>query len=86
MYCILFSSEIKVNQTSKITFFHRDAKLIRRVDSPIAATVPPAQVEGKRTPKPKPPKGASPEPITPATTAAAKPSPPAKIKVNMKLL
>ncbi|XP_035451677.2 uncharacterized protein LOC118277105 isoform X1 [Spodoptera frugiperda] len=68
----------------------RDAKLIRRVDSPIAATVPPAQVEGKRTPKPKPPKGASPEPVAPAATtatttttatAAAK-SPPAKLKVK----
>ncbi|CAH0696406.1 unnamed protein product [Spodoptera exigua] len=67
----------------------RDAKLIRRVDSPIAATVPPTQVEGKRTPKPKAPKGASPEPVTPASTAttttsagAANKSPPAKLKVK----
>ncbi|KAH9644224.1 hypothetical protein HF086_013074 [Spodoptera exigua] len=68
---------------------YRDAKLIRRVDSPIAATVPPTQVEGKRTPKPKAPKGASPEPVTPASTAttttsagAANKSPPAKLKVK----
>ncbi|CAH0597165.1 unnamed protein product [Chrysodeixis includens] len=52
----------------------RDAKLIRRVDSPVAATTPSA-AEGKRTPKPKQPKGASPEP-------AANKSPPAKLKVK----
>ncbi|XP_048000744.1 uncharacterized protein LOC125237657 isoform X2 [Leguminivora glycinivorella] len=51
----------------------RDAKLMRKVESPVAQTAPPA--EGKRTPKPKPPKGASPEPVTPK-------SPPAKIKVK----
>ncbi|CAB3249062.1 unnamed protein product [Arctia plantaginis] len=59
----------------------RDAKLIRRVDSPIAATTPATPVEGKRTPKPKAPKGASPEPqpaVTPAATTVK--SPPAKIK------
>uniref|UniRef100_A0A2A4JDW6 MBD domain-containing protein n=1 Tax=Heliothis virescens TaxID=7102 RepID=A0A2A4JDW6_HELVI len=53
----------------------RDAKLIRRVESPVAAA--PAPVEGKRTPKPKPPKGASPEPAAPAQPAK---SPPAKLK------
>ncbi|XP_045762243.1 mediator of DNA damage checkpoint protein 1-like isoform X3 [Maniola jurtina] len=52
----------------------RDAKINRRVESPVPAATPPA-VEGKRTPKPKPPKGASPEPTTPK-------SPPAKIKVK----
>ncbi|XP_069355833.1 uncharacterized protein [Maniola hyperantus] len=52
----------------------RDAKVNRRVESPVPAAAPPA-VEGKRTPKPKPPKGASPEPATPK-------SPPAKIKVK----
>ncbi|PZC74970.1 hypothetical protein B5X24_HaOG206872 [Helicoverpa armigera] len=52
----------------------RDAKMIRRVESPVAA---PAPLEGKRTPKPKPPKGASPEPATPAQQAK---SPPAKLK------
>ncbi|XP_053618362.1 uncharacterized protein LOC128679891 isoform X2 [Plodia interpunctella] len=46
----------------------RDAKMIRRVESPVAAA------EGKRAPKPKPPKGASPEPSLK--------SPPAKIKVK----
>ncbi|XP_037873836.1 uncharacterized protein LOC101738884 isoform X1 [Bombyx mori] len=51
----------------------RDAKLMRRVESPVCSA-PPA-VEGKRTPKPKPPKGASPEPV-------ALTSPPAKIKVK----
>ncbi|XP_075985735.1 uncharacterized protein LOC142982895 isoform X2 [Anticarsia gemmatalis] len=59
----------------------RDAKLIRRVESPIAATTPAAPLEGKRTPKPKAPKGASPEPA-PAQAAAAVKSPPAKIKVK----
>ncbi|XP_052756264.1 uncharacterized protein LOC113511211 [Galleria mellonella] len=51
----------------------RDAKMIRRVESPVSAA-PPQPVEGKRTPKPKPPKGASPEP--------AIKSPPAKLKVK----
>ncbi|XP_013182066.1 PREDICTED: uncharacterized protein LOC106128291 isoform X2 [Papilio xuthus] len=51
----------------------RDAKLMRRVESPVPATQP--ALEGKRTPKPKPPKGASPEPTTPK-------SPPAKLKVK----
>lgn len=61
----------------------RDAKLIRRVDSPIAATTPATPVEGKRTPKPKMPKGASPEPQQNATQAAAAlKSPAAKIKVK----
>lgn len=54
----------------------RDAKMIRRVESPVAA---PAPLEGKRTPKPKPPKGASPEPASPAQQAK---SPPAKLKVK----
>ncbi|XP_026744865.1 nascent polypeptide-associated complex subunit alpha, muscle-specific form-like [Trichoplusia ni] len=54
----------------------RDAKLIRRVDSPVAATAP-AAAEGKRTPKPKQPKGASPEPA-PTNNK----SPPAKLKVK----
>ncbi|XP_045484172.1 uncharacterized protein LOC111000393 isoform X2 [Pieris rapae] len=51
----------------------RDAKVIRRVESPVP---PPTQTVAdlKRTPKPKPPKGASPEP--------AVKSPPAKIKVK----
>ncbi|XP_063388121.1 uncharacterized protein LOC134673996 [Cydia fagiglandana] len=52
----------------------RDAKLMRKAESPVAAAAPPL-AEGKRTPKPKPPKGASPEPNTPK-------SPPAKIKVK----
>ncbi|XP_072947919.1 uncharacterized protein [Epargyreus clarus] len=51
----------------------RDAKVIRRVESPVPA--PPPTTEGKRTPKPKAPKGASPEPATPK-------SPPAKLKVK----
>ncbi|XP_041974702.1 uncharacterized protein LOC121729980 [Aricia agestis] len=50
----------------------RDAKMMRRVESPVPQ--PPLTTDGKRTPKPKPPKGASPEP-TPK-------SPPAKIKVK----
>ncbi|XP_038218262.1 uncharacterized protein LOC119836891 isoform X2 [Zerene cesonia] len=50
----------------------RDAKLMRRVESPVAAPTP---VEGKRTPKPKPPKGASPEHNTTK-------SPPSKLKVK----
>ncbi|XP_047506581.1 uncharacterized protein LOC125050652 isoform X2 [Pieris napi] len=51
----------------------RDAKVIRRVESPVP---PPTQAVAdlKRTPKPRPPKGASPEP--------AVKSPPAKIKVK----
>ncbi|XP_028156422.1 uncharacterized protein LOC114350003 [Ostrinia furnacalis] len=49
----------------------RDAKLMRRGESPVSA---PAVPEGKRAPKPKPPKGASPEP-TPK-------SPPAKLRVK----
>ncbi|CAH4023860.1 unnamed protein product [Pieris brassicae] len=51
----------------------RDAKVIRRVESPVP---PPTQTvaDVKRTPKPKPPKGVSPEP--------AVKSPPAKIKVK----
>ncbi|XP_039748261.1 uncharacterized protein LOC120625300 isoform X1 [Pararge aegeria] len=52
----------------------RDAKVLRRVESPVLA-VTPTTLESKRTPKPKPPKGASPEPVTPK-------SPPAKIKVK----
>ncbi|KAM3955935.1 LOW QUALITY PROTEIN: uncharacterized protein ACR2FA_010099 [Aphomia sociella] len=52
----------------------RDAKLMRRVESPVSSA-PPPPTEGKRTPKPKPPKGASPEPATPK-------SPPAKLKVK----
>ena len=48
---------------------------MRRVESPVPAAAPPVIVDGKRTPKPKPPKGASPEPVTPK-------SPPARIKVN----
>ncbi|XP_030028265.1 uncharacterized protein LOC115445906 isoform X2 [Manduca sexta] len=53
----------------------RDAKLIRRVESPVSSPAPVTQVvEGKRTPKPKQPKGASPEPN-------AK-SPPPKIRVK----
>ncbi|CAH2057038.1 unnamed protein product, partial [Iphiclides podalirius] len=51
----------------------RDAKFMRRVESPVPA--PPPTTEGKRTPKPKAPKGASPEPATPK-------SPPAKLKVK----
>ncbi|CAH0403196.1 unnamed protein product [Chilo suppressalis] len=51
----------------------RDAKLIRRVESPVSSAPPPVVTEGKRTPKPKPPKGATPEPVQ---------SPPAKIKVK----
>ncbi|XP_059055985.1 uncharacterized protein LOC131849870 [Achroia grisella] len=51
----------------------RDAKFIRRVESPVASA-PPPPAEGKRTPKPKPPKGASPEP--------AVKSPPIKLKVK----
>ncbi|CAG9792902.1 unnamed protein product [Diatraea saccharalis] len=66
----------------------RDAKLIRRVDSPVAAVTSSVAgagagtgtgagaVEGKRTPKPKAPKGASPEPPAPII------SPPAKLKVK----
>ncbi|XP_026332799.1 uncharacterized protein LOC113239861 isoform X3 [Hyposmocoma kahamanoa] len=50
----------------------RDAKLMRRVESPVSSPAPVA-IEGKRTPKPKPPKGASPEHNTPK-------SPPAKIR------
>ncbi|XP_046973534.1 uncharacterized protein LOC124540132 isoform X8 [Vanessa cardui] len=52
----------------------RDAKVIRRVESPVPAAPPPV-LDGKRTPKPKPPKGASPEPATHK-------SPPAKLKVK----
>ncbi|XP_026332804.1 nascent polypeptide-associated complex subunit alpha, muscle-specific form-like isoform X8 [Hyposmocoma kahamanoa] len=52
----------------------RDAKLMRRVESPVSSPAPVA-IEGKRTPKPKPPKGASPEHNTPK-------SPPAKIRVK----
>ncbi|XP_048484024.1 uncharacterized protein LOC105396758 [Plutella xylostella] len=51
----------------------RDAKMIRK--SEVAPPPAPAPVEGKRTPKPKPPKGASPEP--PSVK-----SPPAKIRVK----
>lgn len=46
---------------------------MRRVESPVPA--PPPITEGKRTPKPKAPKGASPEPATPK-------SPPGKLKVD----
>ncbi|KAJ2941351.1 hypothetical protein O0L34_g3551 [Tuta absoluta] len=54
----------------------RDAKLMRKAESPVTSAPPSsAVVEGKRTPKPKPPKGVSPEP-------AAIKSPPAKIKVK----
>ncbi|KAL4716015.1 hypothetical protein ACJJTC_003804, partial [Scirpophaga incertulas] len=54
----------------------RDAKMNRRVESPVPAPpVAPPIIEGKRTPKPKAPKGASPEPSTPK-------SPSAKIKVK----
>ncbi|XP_073962644.1 uncharacterized protein isoform X2 [Choristoneura fumiferana] len=52
----------------------RDAKMMRRVESPVAQAPPPA--EGKRTPKPKAPKGASPEPPAPKTVA------PVKLKVK----
>lgn len=52
-----------------------DAKVIRRVESPVPAAPPPV-VDGKRTPKPKAPKGASPEPATPK-------SPLPKLKVNL---
>ncbi|XP_052744163.1 histone-lysine N-methyltransferase SETD1B isoform X3 [Bicyclus anynana] len=52
----------------------RDAKVLRRVESPVPVT-PPQPLESKRTPKPKPPKGASPEPATVK-------SPPAKLKVK----
>ncbi|XP_050355813.1 uncharacterized protein LOC126777027 isoform X3 [Nymphalis io] len=52
----------------------RDAKVIRRVESPVPV-VPPPVLDGKRTPKPKPPKGASPEPATHK-------SPPGKLKVK----
>lgn len=51
--------------------------MMRRVESPVAQAPPPA--EGKRTPKPKQPKGASPEPPAP------KPAAPAKLKVNLIL-
>ncbi|CAH2245226.1 jg24984 [Pararge aegeria aegeria] len=56
----------------------RDAKVLRRVESPVLA-VTPTTLESKRTPKPKPPKGASPEPVTPK-------SPPAKIKLGRQML
>ncbi|XP_060807303.1 uncharacterized protein LOC106135777 isoform X1 [Amyelois transitella] len=49
----------------------RDAKLMRRVESPVSA----APLEGKRAPKPKAPKGSSPDP-------PAGKSPPAKIRVK----
>ncbi|OWR52299.1 hypothetical protein KGM_216173 [Danaus plexippus plexippus] len=49
-----------------------DAKVQRRVESPVPAVTP--TLESKRTPKPKPPKGASPEP--------GMKSPPGKLKVS----